>query len=65
MKVFSATIFASFLYTLSYALPSPGSVAKVGDNPDVEIFSKRGIEEREVVANPKVRSRFLTSWRLH
>ncbi|GAA5826053.1 hypothetical protein JCM11251_000107 [Rhodosporidiobolus azoricus] len=69
MKVFSATTFATFLYTLSFldsavAVPADTkAVAKVGDKPEAEIYlNKRELAERQqtTTASPRVRQDWRT-----
>ncbi|GAA5910812.1 hypothetical protein JCM6882_003434 [Rhodosporidiobolus microsporus] len=69
MKVFSATTFATLLYTLSFldsaaAVPADThAVAKVGDKPDVEVaLNKRELVERapQVTTTPRTRADWRT-----
>ncbi|GAA5863226.1 hypothetical protein JCM8547_002870 [Rhodosporidiobolus lusitaniae] len=71
MKVLSASIFTSLLYTLSFldsasALPAANDVtiSKVGDKPSVEIIDKRALHERQVEeprTRPNWRDRVVTT----
>lgn len=48
MRAVSLALVATLLSTLTAAAPAdlPGTVLKVGDHPDMEVFAKRDLVER-------------------